>query len=178
MPVRQELAAAVGCLTALQRARTGASREALAAGLVFYPIVGLLLGGVSAIAARVASGGGPLAAAVAGVLTLELLTAGRPRHALAVAASALSGRGDVAAVLARLRSVPGPSGVAGAVVALGLKIWSVAAIPPAGRAAALCLAPMLGRWAMVVLCYGGTPRHARGPAAAQLGRARFREFGG
>jgi len=178
MPVREELAAAVGCLTALARARAGVPREALAAGLVFYPVVGLLLGGASALAARAVSDRGPLVAAVASVLTLEVLTAGRPRHALAVAAGALSRRGDAAAVLERLRSVPGPRGVAAAAVALGLKVWSVAAIPPAGRATALCLAPMLGRWAMVVLCYGGTPQNARGPAAAQLGRARFREFGG
>ena len=40
----------------------------------------------------------------------------------------------------------------------------------------LVLAPMLGRWAVVVQCYGGAPAAESG-AASLVGRARFREFG-
>jgi cobalamin synthase len=50
-------------------------------------------------------------------------------------------------------------------------------MPAPARTTALLLAPMLGAWAIVVQAYGGAPIHARGPAAALVGRARFREFG-
>jgi cobalamin synthase len=36
---------------------------------------------------------------------------------------------------------------------------------------------MLGRWAIIVQCYGGVPNTARGLAADLVGRARLREFG-
>jgi adenosylcobinamide-GDP ribazoletransferase len=79
-------------------------------------------------------------------------------------------------VLARLRAAPGVLGVVGAAsLALG-KIAAAAALHPAARTPALLVTPMLGAWAMVVQCYGGTPRQARGRAAALVGRARFREF--
>src|SRR5204863_134403 len=48
MAVGEEIGAAVGSLTALERLAAGASRTALAGGLAFYPVVGLTLGAVAA----------------------------------------------------------------------------------------------------------------------------------
>jgi hypothetical protein len=60
-------------------------------------------------------------------------------------------------------------------VAAAVKAVALLAVPGAGRVVALVLAPALGRWAVVVQCYGGRP--ASGAAASPLvGRARFREF--
>lgn len=64
-----------------------------------------------------------------------------------------------------------------AVATLAAKTWAAIVLPPAARAAALAFAPMLGAWAITVQCYGGPALHARGPAAALVGRGRFREFG-
>src|SRR3989442_3607156 len=48
MAVFEEISAAVGCLTALERPAARASRPALAGGLAFYPVVGLALGALAA----------------------------------------------------------------------------------------------------------------------------------
>jgi len=172
-----ELAAAVGCLTFLRCAAAGRPRQALAAGLAFYPAVGLLLGAVAAGAASAVGVGFPALAGAAGIVALEALAGGRPRRALGAVGSALLRPGGAAAALGRLRARPGPSGIAVALAALAAKLWAAAAVPPAARTVAFLLAPMLGRWAIVVQCYGGAPTHARGPAAVLVGRARFREFG-
>jgi len=64
---------------------------------------------------------------------------------------------------------------AGSVAAV-LKAAALLAVPAAGRGVPLVLAAALGRWAVVVQCYGGRP--ASGADASPLvGRARFREFG-
>lgn len=175
--LRAEVLAAIGLVTALRSAAAGASRQALAGGLAFYPAVGLACGCIAAALARAAAALGAPLAAVGGVVVLEALAGGRPRRALAAAASALLARGDAAVTLARLRAGPGPVGITVALAALAAKCWAATELPPAGRTVALALAPMLGAWAVVVQCYGGAPTHARGPAAALVGRARFREFG-
>ena len=168
-----ELGAAVGCLTAFRHPAAGASREALAGGLAFYPVVGLALGAVAAAAGAVAPAlGGPV-----GVLVLAALAGAQGFCGLAAAAGAFLRQGTAAAALARLRGRPSILGVAVALAALGAKMWGAAVLPPPARASALLLAPMLGAWAVVVQCYGGSPTHARGPATALVGRARFREFG-
>jgi cobalamin synthase len=56
-------------------------------------------------------------------------------------------------------------------------MWAATVLPPPARTTALLFAPLLGAWSVTVQCYGGAPTQARGPAAALVGRARFREFG-
>jgi len=176
MALPEELGAAIGCLTALRRPATRASRETLAAGLALYPVVGLALGAVGAGAAAVAERLFPPAAGPAGVLVVAALGGGRSIAGLAAAADALLRPGAPDAVLARLRTAPGPLGIAVALAALAARAVAAAALPAPARTTALLLAPMLGAWAVVVQCYGGTPAHARGMAAALVGRSRFREF--
>lgn len=58
-----------------------------------------------------------------------------------------------------------------------VELCAVAALPAPARAAGLLVAPALGRWALVVQCYGGLPAPGEEGLAALAGRARFREFG-
>jgi adenosylcobinamide-GDP ribazoletransferase len=175
-PVR-ELAVAVGLLTVARGLASGASRETLAAALAFYPLVGLALGAVAAVSAALIAPFAPGAAGPIGVLVLAALGGVRGPLGLAAAAGALVVRGDPPRVLARWRARPRAAGLTLAVMALTARALAAATLPPPARASALLVAPLLGAWAIVVQCYGGSPGHARGPAAPQVGRARFREFG-
>src|SRR5262245_17668630 len=130
-----------------------APREDLVGGLVFYPVIGAVLGGVAAVAAHAVRPLGGLAVAVVAIVALAGLSRGRPLRGLA----------QVGWIVAA--------------AALVLKLWAVAAMPEGARLLALPLAGMLGRWAVVVQCYGGSSARAEGLAASLIGRARLREFG-
>jgi len=177
MAIGEEVGAAVGCLTALERPAAGASRPALAGGLAWYPVVGLALGALAAVVAAATETVLPAAAGPVGVLALVGLTGARGARGLAAAADALGRRGEAGVVLGRLRAAPGPLGIAAAGAALAARAVAAAVLPAPARTTALLVAPMLGAWAIVVECYGGAPTHASGTAAALVGRARFREFG-
>jgi cobalamin synthase len=155
VPVARVLRAALGVGSALAAPRD-LPRDALVAGLAVVPVVGAGLGVVAGAAAGVVSGWGVAASAVAGVGTLAVSSAGRPERGL----------GAVTAPL-------GPAAVGVVVLA---RLCAVAAVPPAGLPLVLGLATMLGRWALVVQCYGGYP-HGGGLASQIVGRARLREFG-
>src|SRR6266403_616418 len=77
MAVGEEIGAAVGSLTAFERLAAGASRAALAGGLAFYPVVGLVLGALAAGVATATERVLPAAAGPAGVLALVALTGAR-----------------------------------------------------------------------------------------------------
>ena len=177
MAVGEEIGAAVGCLTACTRPAARASRQALAGGLAWYPVVGLALGALAAGTAMATELVLPAAAGPAGILALVALTGARGARGLAAAAEALLGRGDAVVVLGRLRAGPGGFGIGVAGAALVARALAAALLPVPARTTALLVAPMLGAWAMVVECYGGVPGQASGMAAALVGRARFREFG-
>lgn len=177
MAVVDEVRAAVGCLTLLEGGAKHASREALAGGLAFYPLVGLGLGALAAAAAAAVEQFLPVAAAPAAVLVLLVLTRARGVLGLAAAAEALLRPGPQSVVRGRIRSTPGALGMGVALAALAARTAALSVLPPASRTGALVVAPMLGAWAIVVQCYGGIPGKARGPAAALVARARFREFG-
>jgi adenosylcobinamide-GDP ribazoletransferase len=176
MGMAAEARAAIGCLTPWRRAAQGAPPAALAGGLAFYPAVGLAMGAVAAGTAHAVAAVRPALAGAAGVLVLEVLSGGRPRRGLA-AAGALVRPGAPAVVLERLRAAPAAPEWIVAAAALIAKIAAATMLPAPARTVALLVASMLGRWAIAVLCYGGAPTHARGTAAALVGRARFREFG-
>jgi len=177
MAIGEEIGAAVGCLTVFERPAARASRQALAAGLAWYPAIGLALGALAAGAALGTDVVLPAAAGPAGVLVLVALTGARGARGLAAAAEALPWRGDPVVVLGRLRAAPGGFGFTAAGVVLAARAVAAAVLPAPARTTALLLAPMLGAWAVVVECYGGVSGHASGTAAALVGRARFREFG-
>jgi len=163
--IADEMRAAAGAVFGLGALGRNLPRDAQVGGLVFYPLVGAGVGGAAAVAAAAASPHGPLAAGIAGVLVLASASGGST-----LAALARSWQGTAPGV----RSV---AGIALAVAVVLAKIWAVSRLPDGGRAVGLVLAAMLGRWATVVQCYGGSPAPGSGPAGQVIGRARLREFG-
>jgi cobalamin synthase len=149
------LRAALGVGSALAAPRD-LPRDALVAGLAVVPIVGAGLGAVAGGAAGIASGWSPAASAVAALGTLAASSAGRPERGLG--------------------AVTAPLGPAAVVVVVLARLYAVATVPAAGLPLVLGLAAMLGRWALVMQCYGGRP-HGGGLAFQLVGRARLREFG-
>ena len=123
--------------------------------LALQPVVGLALGAVAAAVASVAASVAPVLAGPAGVLALEAMSRLALRRALAG--------------VTRL-------GWSLAAALLIVKLVAAAGVPAPALASALLLASMLGRWAIVVLCYGGTPI-AGAPGEELPGRAGFGEFG-
>ena len=169
-----ELRAALGLLTAWSAGATGAPRDVLAGSLMTFPVVGLALGVVAAATvALLPAGSGAL-----GIVVLTALAGGLPSYGLAACASALLRGGPAEVVLARLRARPDALGWTIAALALLAEACAMTTLPRPAGLAGLAFAPLLGAWAVVVQCYGGTPVRARGRAAALVGRARFREFGG
>jgi len=175
--IADELRAAVGGVTGVRRVAQGVPREAQVGGLVFYPLIGAAIGLAAVAALRLAAPLGPRLAAVIALVVLAAASGGRTLAGLAGAAGALATRGGPSAVLARLRARPTTAGIAVAAAVFLVKSWALLHVPEAARPLALTLAPMLGRWAVVVQCYGGSPAAARGLAAVLVGRARLREFG-
>jgi hypothetical protein len=117
--------------------------------LALQPVVGLVRGALAAGVAIVTASVAPALAGPVGVLALEATSRLAPRR-----------------VLAGMTPIGWPLAAA----LLLVKLIVVAGIPAAALTTALVLASMLGRWATVVLCYGG-----RGEELP--GRAGFGEFG-
>jgi hypothetical protein len=125
---------------------------------------------LSADASRAAEGEAlawlPLAGAAVGAVAAGAGAVGLMASPLAGAVMAVAGLETLSPRVVR------PFGVAVA----GGKVAALLGSAGAPWPLLLVLAPMLGRWAMVVQCYGGAP--VAGAAAASFaGRARFREFG-
>jgi adenosylcobinamide-GDP ribazoletransferase len=151
--------------TAAQRSRA----------MVYFPIVGFVLGVILAIVDRSAG-------LVAG-------TAGRSFIVLIVGAAlslGLANRGvaDTAEVLRRgtrpastgLTRI-GPLGACAAIVAFAFEVWCLSRIVDgAGRAGALVMAMMLSRWAIIPIGYGLKPLEHWGLGIPYEGGISFREF--
>jgi cobalamin synthase len=148
----REIRAAVAAVAGLPALARDLPREALVGGLAFHPVAGAILGAVAAGAARLAEPLGSLPAALAAIGVVALASSGRT-----------------------LRALTPPGRVLPWAVLAG-QVWAVAVLPAGARLLALPLACMLGRWAVVVECYGGSPAGASGLAAQLVGRARLREF--
>lgn len=173
----QELRAAIGGLTPIPVGAPAPTEADRSGGLAFYPAVGLLLGiaasAVGAIGMRVV---GQPWAGVAAVVALELVGRGGGRRGIATAVALLQ-PGDVEVRRAAVRDSPTPAGWLAALIAAAVKATAAARMPAAGLTAACLLAPLLGRWAMVVEAHGGRSDLARGAAIGIVGGAGFREFG-
>jgi adenosylcobinamide-GDP ribazoletransferase len=143
--------------------------------MVYFPIVGFVLGMVLAIVDR-----------TAGVLARPL---GRSFIVLMVAAAlslGLANRGvaDTAEVLRRgtrpastgLTRI-GPVGAVAAIAAFAFEVWCLSRITDdAGRAGALVMAMMLSRWAIIPIGYGLKPLEHWGLGIPYAGGISFREF--
>lgn len=154
-----ELRLAAGFLTILPvLPRTGASAEAVAGSLGWFPLIGFVIGGVLVVEdfALAALFGNALSAALI-VLTLTLLTGALHLDALGDTADALGAASDRRRALDIMRdSRIGTFGTVAIALFLGLEVIALARTSAFGagrRAAALWLAPGLARWAMAVVSW-------------------------
>jgi adenosylcobinamide-GDP ribazoletransferase len=130
------------------------SPEAAGLSLLFYPVVGLLLGVVLAVVSTLLAGG-DLSAAVLVVAVWVLLTGGLHLDGLADSADAwIGGHGDRDKTLAIMKDpYVGPLGVVALVLVLALKWSALAGLMAEGEWLPLVLAPVLARTAVLALFY-------------------------
>ncbi|HEY2386458.1 MAG TPA: adenosylcobinamide-GDP ribazoletransferase [Candidatus Binatia bacterium] len=160
-----QLAAALRFLTVLPLRGVLAP---LGEGALFFPLVGLALGGVLALLDRAAAPLAPGARAVLLVATLAALSGGRQLRGLARGVQALVRGGDV--------QRPGAAGAVAVCVLLLVKIATIGALRTSTRTMALLYAPMLARWSMVVLAFGSRTA-GPGDGSELVRTVKFREFG-
>lgn len=144
----------------------------LGRSLLFYPLIGLLLGGLLVACAWLLGAVAPL---LAGALILTgwvTLTGALHLDGLADTVDAWAGgQGDPDRTLAIMKDPrSGPLGVTALILVLILKFTSLVAILEAGAAPLLVLAPVLGRTALPLL-FLTTPYVRPGGLGAVLARA-------
>lgn len=152
LPRPADLLAALGTLTVVPFPRPNPGSEAFGRAAVFFPLVGLLIGGVLVAVDVVVVGHLPRWWAAATIVVVwEAVTA----------ASLLRAQG--------LRSTAGVRLLGGIVAAK-----TVCVVAAMARPAALLFAPLLARWALVVLATG--VRDAAAPGRKFNPAITFREF--
>jgi len=142
---------------------------------VYFPIVGFVLGVVLAIADRTAGlVSGPVGRSFAVLIVGAGLSLGLANRGVADTVEAIRrGTRPASTGLARI----GPVGAAAAIVAFAFEIWCLSRITDnAGRAAALVMAMMLSRWAIIPTGYGLKPLEHWGLGIPYEGGIAFREF--
>ena len=152
LPRPGDLLAALGTLTLLPLPRPSPGSEAFGRAAVFFPLVGLLIGGL-----------------LAGIdcAIMNHLSAWRTAIAVVGAWEAVTG-----AVLLRAWAPARPAGLAAMAATVAAKVACTAGA--SARPAALLFAPLLARWALVVLATG--VRDAAAPGRKFNPAITFREF--
>jgi adenosylcobinamide-GDP ribazoletransferase len=127
--------------------------EDLGRSLLYYPLVGLILGGLLAASAWLLSGAPPLLAGALVLILWVALTGALHLDGLADTLDAWAGgRGDPERTLALMKDPHcGPQGVTGLVLVLLLKFAALVAILETGDYLPLILAPFLARTALPLL---------------------------
>ena len=169
-------------LTVIKLSRTvhDATPAELARSMGWYPLIGLCLGIVLAIADRGLSLW--LDSAVVDVLlvvVLVALTGGLHQDGLADTLDGIAG-GKTAADRLRIMKDPhiGAIGVTGLVLDMALRIAGLQALPDEMRSPVLICVPMFGRWGIVVGSWGARYARAEGGVAAPfLAELSWRDVG-
>jgi adenosylcobinamide-GDP ribazoletransferase len=169
------LAAATLTLWPILDERSQGSAEQRARATIYFPAVGLILGVLLAILDRVA--GMMFAPLMRSVLVLMIgaaISLGLTNRGIAdFVAALLSGKRPASTGIARI----GPAGALAAIGAFALEAWCLSLIGnESGRAAAIVMAMMLSRWAIVPIGYGLKPLEHWGLGVPYEGGIRFREF--
>ncbi len=151
--------------------------ELLGRSGVFFPVVGLMLGGVLWLCD---SGlfflPRPLRSLLL-VILLAVLSRGLHLDGLADTADGLWGSAERQKSLEIMRdSAVGTFGVLAVFSVLLLKLYSLELLEGGYRRAALLLAPMLGRWSLVVMAYSSRPARTEGLGCQFVREVKFREF--
>lgn len=147
---------------------------------VFFPLIGVLLGaivwGADTLLRPLISS--PLILSGVLVALLAVLSRGLQLEGVALSAVGLFSRRERSQRLALMQErMFLVSGVIVLLGILGLKIVALASLSSGYRGAALLLAPMLGRWAGVVMAYSSRPARTHGLGALFVNGVEFREFG-
>jgi len=146
---------------------------------VFFPIVGLLIGGILwSLDRGLRLFFPPGLSSVFLVATLAILSRGFHLDGLADSADGLFGSSERQRCLDIMKdSAIGTFGALAVLVVFLLKVRSLDLLQGGYRSMALLLGPMLGRWACVVMAYTSRPARAEGLGAMFVRGTQFREFG-
>ena len=171
------LAFATVTLWPIPGARRQTSVEQRARAMLFLPIAGLILGVALALVDHWLAGVASPLRRSAIVIAISILAGGAilPRGLAHAIGELRAGSRPPWTGLTEI----GPTGALAALAFAGLETWLLGSIarPPA-RAAALVLATMLSRWAIVPVGYGLKPLERSGLGVPWEGGIRFREFAG
>ncbi len=149
--------------------------EQRARALVFLPIVGLIAGVIFAFLDRTLTDFlSPLARSIFVIMLIEVATGGIDALGIADTVDAIRiGSRPASTGLARI----GPIGALAAIVWFLASAYALSRIhDPASRGAALVMASMLSRWAIIPIGYGLRPLERWGLGVPYEGPIRFREF--
>jgi adenosylcobinamide-GDP ribazoletransferase len=140
----------------------------LAGSMVWYPFVGILLGGLLAITDLVLARWLPREAVAALlILVLVAMTRGLHQDGLADTLDGLAGGRTATDRLSIMRDPRiGAIGATGLFVSLILRYSALVSLPEALRVPVLVCMPAIGRWSMVVAAYGASYARAEGGLAA------------
>jgi len=156
-----------------ERSQGNAAQRARA--MVYFPIVGFILGVILATVDRTAGLiSGPVARSFLVLIAGAGLSLGLANRGVADTVEMIRrGTRPASTGLARI----GPAGAIAAIVALAFEIWCLSRITDdAGRARALVMAMMLSRWAIIPIGYGLKPLEHWGLGTPYEGGISFREF--
>jgi adenosylcobinamide-GDP ribazoletransferase len=156
-----------------ERSRGTAAQRARA--MVYFPIVGFVLGAFLAIVDRAAGlVAGPGGRSFVALIVGAALSLGLANRGIADTAEVLRrGTRPASTGLTRI----GPLGALTAILAFALEVWCLSRIgDDAGRAGALVMAMMLSRWAIIPIGYGLKPLEHWGLGVPYEGGISFREF--
>lgn len=149
----------------------------LGAAVVFFPVVGLLIGAATAEADQLAARAELPARALLAVLVLAALGGFENLRALALLADSLRFWRDRARVLEAMTAeqvrAPGLLLAAAVLAAKGWILWS----PGPLQFWSLLFAPMLARWAMVVIAFSARRAREGSPGPRYDPGITFQEFG-
>src|SRR6202166_1669629 len=143
--------------------------------MVFFPIVGFILGVILTIFdSAIGSALGPVARSLATLMVAAGLSLGLANRGLADTVEVLRrGTRPASTGLTRI----GPLGAIVTIAAFAFEVWCLTRIADdSGRAAAIVMAMMLSRWAIVPLGYGLKPLEHWGLGVPYEGGISFREF--
>jgi cobalamin synthase len=172
-PVVGDLAAAIRQLTFLEH---GERAFPMGASAMFYPLVGLGIGGLWILVDRLAAfAGSPLLSAALVLTGTVLATRARPLLGAGRTLAASFSRSRARA----LRLMDGPvetAALAAAAVVLALELLCLIQLDRL-RFVGLAAAPLLGRWSMVVMAVGSRAARADGRRYKFDPQVTFRELG-
>jgi adenosylcobinamide-GDP ribazoletransferase len=156
-----------------------AGEQDLAGSMRYYPLVGAILGGMSALLLKAALWWfSPSVAVVSAVVGLIIFSGAFHLEGFADMCDGFHGHHDRQRILAIMKdSRAGPMAIVGVFCLLALKIALLASLETSRAALALAVAPAIGRWSMVWLCASSTyARPEGGTASGFIGHVGRRTF--